>query len=315
MAGSNNNPNYTDQPIAPDAGSASSVITTELGPQYRLLLPLSPEQASSPPSHTISTDPPPPPPPPLVICFHGSGDPPSCSPAWDALTARLVRNGLRVLQCDRGPANPGPRDAAAALCAHLLREGGSSSVRGPYVLVAHSYGGAFARMFLHLWDEEGKKGRERDAIAGMVLVETGQEGGLEPDFEEAQRRRRVLGRRPLVVIRGNSLLHKWRDLERAEGEESRRMGAQREMLRRCEEEDERLKRRQLGLSASRDGSRARFVQIPDCGHHVVRDRPDAVAEAVEWVVRMLGEEDEGTGRHGRAWWRVVMGKIWGLRRR
>ncbi|KAI1484458.1 hypothetical protein F5X96DRAFT_664136 [Biscogniauxia mediterranea] len=162
-------------------------------------------------------------------------------------------------------------------------------------------------------------------IAGMVLVETGQEGGLDRHVEEDQLRRRVLGRRPLVVIRGNSLLEKWRDLERAEAERDgdgedtdarRRIEAHREMLRLCDEEDERLKRRQLRLSASRDGSRARFVEIPDCGHNVVRDRPDAVADAVEWVVRMMGDEEERTGRDTtRAWWRMVARKIGGLKRR
>ncbi|KAI1630806.1 Alpha/Beta hydrolase protein [Biscogniauxia mediterranea] len=340
---SSSNPGPANQPPIPDAGSTSSATTAELGgPQYRLLLP-PPEQASPPPSLSITTNPPPPPPPPpLVICFHGSGDPPSCSPGWDPLAARLVRDhGLRVLLCDRGPANPGPRDAAAALRAHLLREGeGEGSgvqghVPGPYVLVAHSYGGAFARTFLHVWEEEEeeeKKGRgrgrgrgERDAmIAGMVLVETGQEGGLDRDVEEDQLRRRVLGRRPLVVVRGNSLLQKWRDLERAEREGMRRDGddadarrrieAHREMLRRCDEEDERLKRRQLRLSASRDGSRARFVEIPDCGHNVVRDRPDAVADAVEWVVGMMGDEEQRTGRDRRAWWRMVEFSLLGATR-
>ncbi|KAI5918252.1 alpha/beta-hydrolase [Camillea tinctor] len=314
-----NQPAYTEQSIPPREGSSTSTTTAtptlsvHPEPQYRLLLP---EQASLSESEEKTVDPSLPP-PPLVICFHGSGSPASCSPAWDQLTSRLLLTGLRVMLCDRGPANPSPRDAAAMLRAHLRDNG----VRGPYVLVAHSYGGAFARMFLHVWEGGGQgkgkgikgRGGGRDDIAGMVLVETGQEGGLDPEVEEHQLRRHVLGSRPLVVVRGNSLLGKWRELERAEEEG---IEGQREMLRRCDEEDRRLKRRQLALSACGDGSRVRFVEIPDCGHNVVADRPETVAEAVEWVVRMLGEEEEGDAtRNGRSWWRMMGKNIKGLTRR
>ncbi len=69
------------------------------------------------------------------------------------------------------------------------------------------------------------------------------------------------------------------------------LAAEREMPLRADAEDERLKRRQLGL-LSRN---SRFVQVPDCGHHVVRRRPGEVVGAVLWVLRnaeRIEEEEE-----------------------
>ncbi|RYP36624.1 hypothetical protein DL767_003328 [Monosporascus sp. MG133] len=230
---------------------------------------------------------------PLVICFHGSGEP--CLSSWDKLAALLVSHGLPVLLYERGPLNPKPKEATAGLYAYLAKE----NLAGPYILIAHSYGGAFARTFLH------RHGAAAD-IAGVVLVETGQEGGLDPKVEEAQYAKRVLGSKPLSVVRGNSFLGQWRALEAAEANASHAdLRLRREMLQKYDGEDERLKKKQLALSRN-----ARYVHIPDCGHHAVRDRPDVVAMEVQWVLQNL--RDGRRNREGkRKFWRRIMPRLCG----
>lgn len=226
---------------------------------------------------------------PLIICFHGSGE--SCSPTWDELAGILAEQlGLRVLLYNRGRQHPPkPAQATADLRAYLLQE----KLSGPYVLVAHSYGGTFARTFMG-----HRRGIAPGDIAGAILVETGQEGGLDPKLEKVQYARCALGARPLSVVRGNSFLEKWSELEAAErgreggGNLSPSSGeglrVQREMLQLSDEEDERLKKKQLGLSRN-----SRYVHVPDCGHNVIRDRPDVVAAEVAWVLGNVKAVDEG----------------------
>ncbi|CAI6333162.1 unnamed protein product [Periconia digitata] len=205
---------------------------------------------------------------PLIICFHGSGE--SCEPSWNGL-AHLLESRYRILLFERGPHNPNPTQATS----HLLDFLKAQNLAGPYVLVAHSYGGAFARTFMH---------RVLKSVAGVVLVETGQEGGLDPKIAAAQTRKRILGQTPLCVIRGNSFIHKQKSLEaeeiRAVSEQQRAaFTMQRTLLEASDKEDERMKKEQLQLSRN-----ARYIHIPDCGHHVIRDRPEAVADEVDWVV-------------------------------
>ncbi|KAI1136020.1 Alpha/Beta hydrolase protein [Hypoxylon sp. FL0543] len=280
-------------------GEASSAMETPsevaTGPAHKVLMPDS----------DAATD------RPLIICFHGSGE--SCSPSWDAL-ARILTcepHSLRVLLYDRGPLNPKPPRATEQLRECLRREG----LEGPYVLVAHSYGGAFARMFL-----EGDEGR---VVVGVVLVETGQESALEAGIEERQYARRVVGMRPLSVVRGNSFLRMWEQVRRAEADASPEDGREVElkaMLRTWESADEEMKKRQLGLAA--ENGVTRYLHIPDCGHHVVRERPDVVAAEVAWVLENLtgavgGDVEvdvmEGRGRDGsnglRRAWREIMGRL------
>ena len=231
---------------------------------------------------------------PLIICFHGSGE--SCSPPWDELADILAEQlGLRVLLYNRGRQHPPkPAQATADIRAYLLQE----KLSGPYVLVAHSYGGAFARTFMG-----HHRGIAPGDIAGVVLVETGQEGGLDPKLEKAQYARCALGAGPLSVVRGNSCLEKWSELEAAEGRgreggnlspsSEQGLRVQREMLQLSDVEDERLKKKQLGLSKN-----SRYVHVPDCGHNVIRDRPDVVAAEVAWVLGNVNAGDEGQWKEG-----------------
>ncbi|KAK7464720.1 hypothetical protein VKT23_005926 [Stygiomarasmius scandens] len=222
---------------------------------------------------------------PLIICFHGSND--SCAASWSTLTSTLSLS-YSVLCYERGSSNPTPSESIDSLSAYLR----SSDLRPPYILIAHSHGGAFARCFLHSCPRD---------VAGMVLVETGQEAAWDETLEQAQYARCVLGSRPLSVIRGNSFLRKWADLEAAEAElEEGSAGnpglkMQREMLRQLDAEDERLKKAQLTLSRNH-----RYVHLPDCGHHIVRDRPDVVAQEVRWVMENLYEGPDDTDNRKRS---------------
>ncbi|RYO91755.1 hypothetical protein DL766_002395 [Monosporascus sp. MC13-8B] len=186
------------------------------------------------------------------------------------LAALLVSQGLRVLLYERGPLKPKPEKATAGLHAYLAKE----NLAGPYILIAHSYGGAFARTFLH------RHGATAD-IAGVVLVETGQESGLDPKVEEAQYARRVLGSKPMSVVRGNSFLGQWAALEAAEGNASPEdLRLRREMLQKYDEEDERLKKKQLALSRNaRCGSRGSAVGTAEFGRwETERGRQNEVLE-------------------------------------
>ncbi|KAK7906433.1 hypothetical protein PG985_016439 [Apiospora marii] len=224
---------------------------------------------------------------PLIICFHGSGE--SCEPAWSEL-ARLLSFKRRVLLFERGSLNPKPPEATSQLL-HFLK---SSHLPGPYILIAHSYGGAFARLFMH---------QAQGDVAGAVLVETGQEGGLDPKMAAAQLRKRVLGEKPLSVIRGNSFIAKKKVLEASERSaltegQNTALEIQRKLLQASDEEDERMKKAQLSLS-----SNSRYVHIPDCGHHVIRDRPHAVAGEVDWVLANVAAAKKGT------WWQKLRAKL------
>lgn len=204
---------------------------------------------------------------PPVVCFHGSGTNTHYT-TWLPLLHQLStttpvlfyeRRGIGAgAATDIPAAAQSPQEALqdlATLLHHL-------ALPPPYIFLAHSHGGTFAREFLH---------HHPDQVAGMVLAETGQETPTAHD--EAQYRNRALGRKPLSVIHADSLLE-MREGAGAAGRE--------ELLARWAEEDERLKRAQLRLSAN-----ARYVRVEGCGHHVVRDRPDVVGEEVGWALNNL----------------------------
>lgn len=166
----------------------------------------------------------------------------------------------------------------------------SLHLKGPYILLAHSYGGTIAREFLH---------RHPGRVAGMVLAETGQETPTKYDQEQYDKQ--ALGSRPLSVIHANSLYSL-----RANTATNAASQAGLEMQAKWAAEDERLKKAQLQLS-----SKARYVRIDDCGHHVVRDRPDAVVSEVNWVLENVEVGDLKALVHEPFWtWlRRYLGRI------
>jgi pimeloyl-ACP methyl ester carboxylesterase len=230
---------------------------------------------------------------PLLICLHGSND--SCMRSWLSMIEVLYKSGHRVLLYDRPSQNPNhgqgadlkPHRAVSELCSYLY----SMELKGPFVFIAHSYGGCVARLFLQQKPKE---------VAGMILVETGQETALAPAVEEEQYRKQILGDAPLSVIRGNTLRRKQDEwvkaaaMARTEAQKAQ-LEPQRLMLERWEQEDEKMKKKQLSLSR-----RSRFVQVPNVGHHVIRDRPEAVVEEVKWVMQEVAAQGIQVGMPSNA---------------
>ena len=225
---------------------------------------------------------------PLIICLHGSND--SCMRSWLSLIEVLYKSGHRVLLYDRPSQNPHhgtgadlkPHRAVSELCSYLY----SMGLSGPFVFIAHSYGGCIARLFMQQKPKE---------VAGMVLVETGQETALAPAVEEEQYRRQIPGDAPLSVVRGNTLRKKQDEWVKAAAmaktdAQRAQLEPQRLMLERWEAEDEKMKKKQLSLSR-----RSRFAQVPNVGHHVIRDRPEAVVEELKWVMQELAAKGVTVG--------------------
>ena len=206
---------------------------------------------------------------PLLIVFPGAN---AVCESWEPVSS-LLHNTVRVLLYDRsglGRSEKGPDRETGPMAAEelslLLK---AVHLPGPYVLVAHSYGGCVAREFLHL--------HSRDVV-GMVLSETGTETKCR--YAEEQYRRQVLGDCPLSVIRGESAFSARRGEDGSMPDEQRR--ARDLMLEAMGKADEQLKREQLRLSRN-----SRFRNVPDCGHNVHLTHPDVVAEEVRWVLAHL----------------------------
>ncbi|KAF5022716.1 hypothetical protein F66182_5264 [Fusarium sp. NRRL 66182] len=222
---------------------------------------------------------------PLILCFHGSGD--SCA-SWASLSD-LLSDSYQVLLYDR----QGP-DMKPDMATHkMLSDLDEAHLHPPYMLVAHSYGGTFARLFLE---------QRPQHVAGMVLVETGQETAIDADVEQQQYKRQILGHKPLVVIRGNTLIHKWEQYQETLAAENNiatpSLLVQKQLLDATDREDERLKKAQLQLSRNH-----RYIHIPDCGHGVIQARPDVVAEAICWAMENQQTKNEKeTARKGLGLW-------------
>ena len=203
---------------------------------------------------------------PLLIVFPGAG---AACDAWEPVSS-LIQDTVRVLLYDRsglGRSERGPnRDTGPIAADELSVLLQAIDLPGPYVLIAHSFGGCVAREFLHLHAED---------VVGMVLSETGTETKCR--YADLQYRRRVLGDCPLSVIRGESAFSAARGNDKGLSDEQR--SARDGMLEAMGKADEQLKREQLRLSRN-----SKFRNVPDCGHNVHVTRPDVVADEIKWVL-------------------------------
>ena len=210
---------------------------------------------------------------PLVIVFSGSG---AACDTWKLVWTQ-VASFARILLYDRagiGRSEHGPdRDTGHVNARELSKVLQAIDVKGPYVLVAHSYGGCVAREFLHLHSRE---------IAGMVLSETGTEPKCK--HAEEQYRTQILGDSPLSVIRGEaSFSRSFKSSEHStdgpnkQGDNNDQLHCN--ILQSMERMDEQLKKEQLRLSR-----RSKYRSVPDCGHNVHLDHPEVVVEEVQWVL-------------------------------
>lgn len=100
---------------------------------------------------------------PLVVCEHGAF---GCAADWAEVQAQLASEDLRSLAYDRaglGYSDPGPRPRDGhGVVADLELLLGRAAEPGPYVLVAHSMAGLFARLFA---------ARRSEQVAGVVMVD------------------------------------------------------------------------------------------------------------------------------------------------
>lgn len=206
---------------------------------------------------------------PVLIVFPGSN---AACKSWEPVSS-LIQATVRVLLYDRsgvGRSEHGPnRDAGPVAANELSMLLKAMNLPGPYVLVAHSYGGCVAREFLHL--------HVRDVV-GMVLSETGTETKCQ--YAEEQYRKQVLGDCPLSVIRGESAFHARPGQDAGVQDEQHK--ARDDMLEAMGKADKQLKREQLSLSRN-----SRFRNVPNCGHNVHLTHPDVVASEARWVLSNL----------------------------
>ena len=220
---------------------------------------------------------------PIIIIFPGSN---AACDSWQPV-ATEIKAFARVLLYDRsglGNSEIGPnRDTGTIAAAELTSLLRAVDVSGPYMLVAHSYGGCVAREFLQLHQKD---------VVGMVLSETGTETKCQ--YAEEQYRTHILGDSPLSVIRGESAFCGQRkghegaeDLGNVNDTGKSRNGPGQStehsrMMEAMGKLDEELKREQLQLS-----KKSRFRNVPSCGHNVHLVRPDVVVEEVRWVLDNL----------------------------
>lgn len=216
-----------------------------------------------------------------VVCFHGSGAT-GHAHDWSSVVHK-ASNYAPILFYERKSSDTNPKYTTVDAVEDLIQLLQSLRVEPPYILVAHSFGGTIAREFLHHHPTD---------VAGMLLAETGQETPTKHDA--SQYRNQALGAKPLSVIHANTVGARLAEGSTDEMKKLRELWAA---------EDERLKKAQLQLS-----SQARYVRLNDCGHHVVRDRPDVVVEEICWVLQHLEnhsrarKENFTIWRAWRHWW-------------
>lgn len=103
---------------------------------------------------------------PSVVLESGFG---GTAQAWERVQPEVAKFA-RVVAYDRaglGQSEPGPLPRTAARIALELRTAlRAANIAPPYVLAAHSAGGAYARVFAHLYPRE---------VAGLVLIDPPQE--------------------------------------------------------------------------------------------------------------------------------------------
>lgn len=223
---------------------------------------------------------------PTVVFEAGEGDD---SSVWEKIEAEIrLPNGVRTVLYDRaGLGKSGPTagpyridDEAAALKRALDRFG----VRGPIVLVAHSYGGFVATMMA----------ANDNRVAGVVFVDA----YVREMFDDAAAARLVAKTTPLLDALQRSkpaVASVLGPVIRAFPDTARRMRVVTlppslptidivaEKWGDTEEENAAVRRAHAAFAA---GSQEReLVLASGSGHYVMRDRPELVTDAIARIVR------------------------------
>lgn len=214
---------------------------------------------------------------PTVVLEAGLGD---SIEVWDAVQPSLARV-TRVCAYDRagngksdksGEGNRSPIVAVSEL--HELLQ--HANVRGPYVLVGHSYGGLLVRLFAQTYP---------GAVAGMVLIDSSHEGLRSPD--PAAGSPMFMTRESLDIGVGFSAARAkpWHSdipllvLARHKSRDEFPPSLAKDQLDalRAQHETEQLE-------LSKRSPQGRIIWVDDASHYIQRDRPQLVVEAVRAVV-------------------------------
>ena len=193
---------------------------------------------------------------PTILCFHGSGE--NAHLSWNELQSQLVQEFRIVLF-----ARPQQVDAST----HTQKIHNylhSAGLHGPFILLAHSYGGFFAKQFLVQYP---------DSVTSVVLVETGK--AAIPSDRAWQNASKAIETKPVVVISANPRAAKRKQLQ-LDPNTSPDQWSQLEAI---EQLDGVMEKEQLKMSTN-----AKHVQLNDCGHNVIRDRPAVVLAEVKSTI-------------------------------
>lgn len=245
--------------------------------------------------------------PPAIVFEAGLG---GDHRAWRRVRERL--GPVRTVAYDRagsGWSDPGPRPrTASSMAGELHRLLDATTVRPPYLLVAHSFGAMVARLFASIYPAE---------VCGLVLVDPSHED--QRRFWEPTRLGALLGRvrrsryriRPVLARVGWFRLRRRGDGgDPVEGwlasrstawdwvREAALIPTSEEQVRRSAplpdvplvvlrahvlHEDETWIR--LGAEIARSVPGGRLVVVEETGHSIQSDRPEAVVEAIRTVLR------------------------------
>jgi len=232
---------------------------------------------------------------PTVIMEAGLASP---SSDWDKVTPGISRL-TRVCVYDRAgvgksdPA-PGPRDGRQVVSdLHTLLA--KNSLRPPYVLVGHSFGGLFAIMYANTYPKD---------VAGMVLVDSSHEDQMRrfealmtPEQVRQSRERRATNAEGVNTSEERERVRalNWRSdmplvvlVHGAVGKDMTPPGWTDEQVARRE-----LVWRELQNDLARRSPRGRVVIAAKSGHYIQNDQPELVVNAVSEVVRSARRRQSG----------------------
>jgi pimeloyl-ACP methyl ester carboxylesterase len=187
---------------------------------------------------------------------------------------------------------PGSRDARS-IAIEMKMVLDANNIRPPYVLVAHSMGGIYARMFYHL---------NRHAVKGMVLIDATHERQLDsllsmipqPDRDMAYAGMAAANDSVLNTYPAGSVKEEFRANFATNYEQIRQYPAITDIplyvITSTKVADgnsplvvevQKALHQQWALQA---GTRGRFVATSRSGHFIQVEEPDVVAEGIKWVL-------------------------------
>ena len=233
---------------------------------------------------------------PLIIFEAGCGAP---SSEFDPV-AKAVSQETKVLLYDRAGCGRSSSSSRTRDCAQLTRELrallAARSLRPPYLLVAHSFGGLPARYFAR---------RYRNEVAGLILLDVAHErmGEVLPPEYWAHEQRGIEHASEITRREAASVPHCARLLRSADGE----LGdlpltviTAQNKFHDCPPSVSRTAVvtawEELQVSLARASSRSLHVHAPKSGHSVHRDDPELVVREIRRMLRLIRSRPRAVAR-------------------